>query len=87
MAMGTLTITEVVNNGRSAKTAMYLPVEDFNDATEFLFKWLWTFQSQETACNIIMAWMRGEQYADHSVNVRHYVPGELGHWFEILYRA
>lgn len=84
--MGTLTITEVVNGGRSARTELYLPVDDFNDATKFLFEWLWLFQS-ETARSIIMAWMRGEQYADHSVNVRHYVPGTVGHWFEILYRA
>jgi len=84
--MGTLSIKERMQNNREG-VRMSVPVASFNDATGVLHAWLWQFQTQKMACTVIMAWMRGERYADHSVNVRYYVPGTVGHWFDILYRA
>ena len=84
---GFLKITETVNGGRTYSQRLYDDVADFNEATMRLHMWLWLNGSQERSARVIMTWMRGEQYADHSVNVRYYVPGTIGHWYQILYRA
>lgn len=85
--MGTLTVKETVNGGRSYRTHVDTSASQFVSATVSLHEWLWLNQSQETAAVIIIRWMRGEVYSDHSVSVRYYVPGTVGHWFEILYVA
>lgn len=84
---GKLSITETVNYGREYSTRLAEPVASFNDATEMLHAWLWLTQSQRAAVYVIMAWMRGEIYSDHSVSVRYYVPGTVGHWLDIQYVA
>lgn len=85
--MGTITVSETVNGGRSYSERLSHDVESFDDATLSLHEWLWLYGSQERSARVMMTWMRGERYADHSVNVRYYVPGTLGHWYTILYRA
>ena len=84
---GTIRITETVNGGKTYAERLSKDARSFNDATMTLHAWLWLNGSQERSARVIMTWMRGEIYSDHSVNVRYYVPGTIGHWFEILYRA
>lgn len=85
--MGRLTVKETTNGGRSYRTRVDTPASRFYDATESLHEWLWLNCSRVMALHVIMTWMRGEVYSDHSVSVRYYVPGTVGHWFEILYVA
>ncbi len=85
--MGTLTVKETTDGGRTYATRVDTPASRFYDATESLHAWLWTNQGRVMALHVIMTWMRGEVYSDHSVSVRYYVPGTVGHWFEILYVA
>lgn len=87
MATGLLRVTETVNGGQNYATCVYEDVADFEEATMTLHEWLWLTHSQESAAKVIMTWMRGEQYADHSVHMISYVSGTVGHWFDILYRA
>lgn len=82
---GSILITETFNGGREYRDRVFEDVADFTEATETLHAWLWLTQSQADAVRIIMTWMRGEFYSDHSVTVRYYVPGTVGHWFEIVY--
>lgn len=84
---GYITVTETVNGGRNYRDRVREDAASFTEATETLHEWLWLTQSQRDAVRIIMTWMRGEIYSDHSVSVRYYVPGTVGHWFEIFYRA
>lgn len=84
---GYLKVTETFNGGRDYRVRVFEDVASFTEATETLHAWLWLTQSQRDAVRIIMTWMRGEMYSDHSVSMRHYVPGTVGHWFEIFYRA
>ena len=84
---GYIKVTETVNGGRDYRERVCEDAASFTEATETLHAWLWLTQSQRDAVRIIMTWMRGEIYSDHSVSVRYYVPGTVGHWFEIFYRA
>jgi hypothetical protein len=83
---GYIKITETTDGGRTYSQRLCDDVADFNDATLRLHMWLWLNQSQDMSAEVIMRWMRGEEYAGHSVSVRYYL-GTIGHWFEILYRA
>jgi len=87
MATGYLAVSETVNGGKTAVQRVYEDVSSFDEATEVLHEWLWLTQSQRMALHVIRTFMRGEIYADHSVSVRYYVPGTVGHWFDIFYRA
>ncbi len=87
MGTGFLRVRETVNGGRTHVQRVYEDAASFNEATDTLHAWLWVTQSQAMALHVIRTWMRGECYADHSVTVRYYVPGTVGHWFDILYRA
>ena len=80
-------VTETTDGGRTYSQRLCEDANDFTGATLTLHMWLWLTQSQRDAASVIMAWMRGEAYSDHSVSVRHYVPGTVGHWYEIFYRA
>jgi len=83
--MGTLTITERLSH-ESVRTTVDA-AESFEDATDKLIAWMWRDHTLAMAQHVVKVWMRGERYADHSVNMRYYVPGTVGHWFDILYRA
>jgi hypothetical protein len=85
--MGTLSVTETTDGGRTNTVRMNLLANDFEDATALLIAYLWRDQSLAMTQHVVKWWMRGERYADHSVNVRYYVPGTVGHWFTILYVA
>lgn len=84
---GYIAVSETVNGGKTAVSHVYEDASRFIDATNILHKWLWLNQSQEMSAHVMVTWMRGETYSDHSVCVRYYVPGTVGHWFEIFYRA
>lgn len=84
---GYLAVSETVNGGRSYNERVNEDAASFDDALETLHMWLWLTQSQAMALHVIRTFMRGEIYSDHSVCVRYYVPGTVGHWYDILYRA
>lgn len=84
---GYIKVTETVDGGRKYSQRLCEDAGSFDEATLTLHMWLWLTQSQDMSARVIMTWMRGEIYSDHSVSVRYYVPGTVGHWFEIFYRA
>lgn len=84
---GSIRVTETVNGGRSYTERLSEDVGSFDEATMTLHEWLWLTQSQSMSVRVLMTFMRGEYYSDHSVRLRHYVPGTVGHWFEIVYMA
>lgn len=83
----TIMVSATKDRGKTYTVQLAKDVKHFEDATVSLHEWLWGNVPQEDCARVIMAWMRGEIYADHSVCVRHYVRGTVGHWFEIMYRA
>lgn len=84
---GFIRVKETTDYGRTYREHVYAPATRFVEATDTLHEWLWLNQSRVMALHVIMTWMRGEIYSDHSVSVRYYVPGTVGHWFEFLYVA
>ncbi len=85
--LGWVRVQETVNGGRTHVQRMYENAASFDEATDAVHAWLWLTQSQAMALYVMKSWMRGESYADHSVNVRYYVPGTVGHWFNVTYCA
>lgn len=85
--MGNLTVARATNGGRTERTLLNVPVEDYDDASQTLIEWLWLHQSLSMTQKVIMAWMRGEMYKEHGLWVRYYVSGTVGDWFTIRYSA
>lgn len=85
--MGSLRVTRTHNGGRTESHAYDTTADSFNEATDTLVRWLWLNATLAMTQHVVKVWMRGERYADHSVCVRYYVPGTVGHWYDIMYRA
>lgn len=88
MPKPSITITEVFP-GERASTRLSTYVDDFDASAVRLHEWLWSRTDVTMATRVIMGWMRGEFYAEQlgAVAFRYYVPGEVGHWFDFLYRS
>lgn len=84
---GTIMVSSTQDRGKTYTVVLAAEAKHFEDATLSLHEWLCANVPQVDCAKVIMAWMRGECYADHSVCVRHYFPGKVGHWLEIMYRA
>ncbi len=88
MSRPSISIRETFDGGKET-TRLSTYVDSFDASAVTLNEWLWTRSDVTMATRVIMGWMRGEYYAERlgAVAFRYYVPGEVGHWFDFLYRA